>query len=524
MPSNFNSLSTEDTANFSEATLVTSPSGNLIDTSGSLWRLADDGIILWDCFLNANEHVFQATRSYLRHLIQNNSLNYARGQFKVLRTIAVPPLITHLNEMVEHSGHIERGFFEQFKDVIRKTVSEENLSYYTGAFVRWYIWATDAGFSVFDPDVATEFEYLRIGGNPLGQAVLSRDTQRGPLHEVEMTQLRSKLKAAQSKGLIDLADLTLTWLMIAFGTNPKNLTLLEERDYIRTELEDGQVIHELRIPRIKKRTVGERGQFRTRRMVPAIGELVDKLIKQNQTRPHHKGTIRPIFRYTNPRPSLLGTAFESKAFRVTPGWVLRRLKNVVDRLQLTDVNGSGLHLHPRRLRYSFATRLIQEGASTQDVADALDHSSTQFVLVYFNARSDAVRNLDRALSARLSPVAQAFLGEVILNESEATRGNDPRSRISHINTITRSRENVGNCGDYGSCDLLAPLACYTCPNFQAWVDGPHERLLDMLHERREQNLLEGSDPKWTQMHDETILALTLLIQRCDSIKKQEVTE
>lgn len=27
---------------------------------------------------------------------------------------------------------------------------------------------------------------------------------------------------------------------------------------------------------------------------------------------------------------------------------------------------------------------------------------------------------------------------------------------------------------------MAPIACYTCKNFQAWVDGPHEAVLDYL--------------------------------------------
>lgn len=27
---------------------------------------------------------------------------------------------------------------------------------------------------------------------------------------------------------------------------------------------------------------------------------------------------------------------------------------------------------------------------------------------------------------------------------------------------------------------MAPIACYTCKNFQAWVDTPHEAILDYL--------------------------------------------
>lgn len=275
-----------------------------------------------------------------------------------------------------------------------------------------------------------------------------------------MTSLRSALRAAQVDRKIGLSDLTMTWLMIAFGTNPRNLLLLQEHDYIATPLEDGQIVHELRIPRIKKRTAGPRDQFRVRKMVPEIGELVANLIAQNQRMEHVPGAIRPIFRRPKARASLVGTSFESLVYQRTTHDFNTALSSVSELLGLLNVEGTPLHLTPRRLRYSFATRLVQDGASAQDVADALDHTTTDHVLVYFNARSDAVRNLDRALAAVLAPIAQAFLGMVIRDEGEAKRAGDPSARIMHMNRRTKKREGLGSCGEFGFCRLAAPLACY----------------------------------------------------------------
>jgi len=406
---------------------------------------------------------------YLRHLIRNNALTYVRSQFSALRAMATESLAKAMEQSLRENGVLTRSFYGAFKKSVLTTVSQSNLSSYTGAYVRWYIWATDAGFDEFDPEVACEFESLTIGGNPTGQAVLSHDVNDGPLRDVEMTQLRSALRAAQTDKSIDLADLTLAWIMIALGTNARNIILLEEKDYIRTELEDGQVIHELRVPRIKKRTAGLRDQFRTRGLVPEIGELIAQLIEQNQSADHVVGAIRPLFRSAKPRPSLIGTLFQDRCFRKHPRAVHDRLKILSKRLGLVNVEGGPLRLYPRRLRYSFATRLVQEGASVQDVADALDHTSTDHVMVYFNARSDAVRNLDRALSTILAPIAQAFLGMVINSEADATRGDDPTSRITHMDTATKKREGLGNCGEFGFCSLAAPVACYTCTKFQAWL-------------------------------------------------------
>ncbi|WEK44309.1 MAG: tyrosine-type recombinase/integrase [Candidatus Sphingomonas colombiensis] len=505
-----------------EDALVQSSSGDVIDTSGDIWRIATDGVVSWTEFSIVDYRVTRALKAFVRHLIRNNAATYVVGQHKFMRLLAKEPIAGELNIAVSRDRMLDRGFFERYKEFVRGRVSEENVGFYTGGFVRWYIWATDAGFDLFDPDVASGFESLQIGGNPRGRAVLSHDINRGPLRGVEMTQLRSALKAAQAAGRLDLADLVLVWLMVALGTNPRNLVLLEEQDYIRTKLEDGQIVHELRIPRIKKRTAGERDQFRVRRLVPEIGELVAKLIARNQGAQHIDGAIRPIFRRPKPEQALLGTTHERKSYRRSPGYLGVVVKAVARDLGLRNAEGGPLHLHPRRLRYSFATRLVDEGASVQEVADALDHTSTDYVLVYFNARSDAVRNLDRALSTLLAPVAQAFLGKVIRNEDEAARAGDPSSRIMHLNKKNKKREGLGSCGEFGFCGLLAPLACYLCRDFQPWMEAPHEHVLDKLIDRRAEKLSEGADPKWTQLYDEHILAVELVIQRCDEMKAQDL--
>lgn len=503
-----------------EQSTVRSQAGHLIDTSGDVWRIDADSSVNWTRFGNLNGDVVAACKAYIRHLIRNNSPQYVSGQHLFMRVLADDTLTRDVNHSIEVDDVLTRGVFERFKAKVRKTVSEANIGTYTGAFVRWYIWCTDAGFTVFDPDLATEFESLVIGGNPQGQAVLSNDPNRGPLREVEMVAFRSALKAAARDGTLSDQDLALAWLMIAFGCNPRNLSLLEEKDLIRTDLDDGQIVYELRIPRIKKRTSGERDQFRTRRVVPDIAHLLVRMIKDNRDSGTIEDASRPLFKLEKPRQSLIGTAFEGNALRCPSKWFTRRLRIIGSTLKLQNYEGHPLHLSPRRLRYSFATRLVQEGASIRDVADALDHTSTDHVMVYFNARSDAVRKLDRALSIILAPVAQAFMGKIIKDRTEATRAGDPRSNIRHRNPGTKRFEHLGNCGDFGVCGLFAPIACYTCKSFQAWIDGPHEQVFDALEQRRNQKLAEGADPKWTQLHDETMLAVQFVMLRCAALKAE----
>ncbi len=393
---------------------------------------------------------------------------------------------------------------------------------YLDAYRRWYVWAADAGFDGFDADVAASLEEVVIGRNPSGVAVLSHDPDSGPLRDEEMASLLSKLRAATASRELPLASLIAAWLFVAFGTNVKNVWLLNDEDLIKTTLADGSIVYEIRIPRIKKRTPGTRDQFKTRRLTPAIGQLLEEMVGENR---RSKGANdprfdQPLFRRAEVNAALIATSFARDAYRVSKGSFVEILRDVSEALDLrSSTTGSRLKLAPRRLRYTFATRLVQEGASPLELAEALDHTNTDYVMVYFNARSDIVRRLDKALALRLAPTAQAFLGLVVGSERNAVRGDDPASRIYHTDAGAAVRTPVGTCGHFGFCGLYAPVACYTCVHFQPWEDGPHEEVLVTLCADRERRLARDSDPKMTQLHDLTILAVAEVVRRCSSLQQ-----
>jgi len=70
---------------------------------------------------------------------------------------------------------------------------------------------------------------------------------------------------------------------------------------------------------------------------------------------------------------------------------------------------------------------------------------------------------------------------------------------------------MGNCGSGGPCGFMAPIACYTCKNFQAWVDGPHEAVLDYLLVERER-LTAVADARIAAVNDRTILAVAEVVE------------
>ncbi len=101
---------------------------------------------------------------------------------------------------------------------------------------------------------------------------------------------------------------------------------------------------------------------------------------------------------------------------------------------------------------------------------------------------------------------------LIASERDAIRGDDPSSRI------TNGAQGVGTCGSYGFCGALAPIACYTCNNFQPWLDGPHEAVLDGLINERDSVFEQTGDLKIASVNDRLILAVSDVVSRCKSLK------
>lgn len=161
---------------------------------------------------------------------------------------------------------------------------------------------------------------------------------------------------------------------------------------------------------------------------------------------------------------------------------------------------------------TLGSNIAREGKGELIIAEALDHSDTQNVGVYVKNLPDVVERIDKAVALQLAPLAQAFQGTLVDSEADAERGGDKNSRIGNADV------NIGNCGSYGFCGAMAPIACYTCKYFQPWVDGPHEIILDGLIEKRDEVLRNTKDIKIASSNDRLILAVAQVIRRCNAKK------
>ncbi|MEE7494650.1 site-specific integrase [Methylobacterium oryzae] len=490
-------------------------SGLPVDTSTDLWNLnyAGDKISLNFAHLPFRaEDLLSATKSYMRALIKSKAPKSVYNTFAALRLLSQSELFV---EAERNGTEIPESFIAELQAKLG------SKAYQLHHIRHWYRSGADRGYASFSPEVAFQLDQKVIGGNAKGHAVLSLDPEDGPLVDLEITALLNALNAQRRKNSLPLDCSAALWLCVALGCNPFQMTLLRERD-IEIISEGNNRFINLRVPRVKKRHDAPRTAFKTRKLTSEIGDVVLNLIAENRQREALQGRTTgpdtPIFLRRTMRSHLEETMADY-AWHMYPSEFTALVGDGVSRLGVISARtGEPLKVTTRRLRYTFATRLVREGASMEEVAEALDHTDLQNVRVYFDIKSDIVKSLDRAMALKLGPVAQAFLGNVVPNEADAERGGDPASRVMAVDRATGRPAGLGTCGEHSYCNLLAPIACYTCGQFQPWMDGPHDKILDDLIAQRERKQAAGMDGRMVTIHDATILAIGDVIRRIEEAR------
>lgn len=113
----------------------------------------------------------------------------------------------------------------------------------------------------------------------------------------------------------------------------------------------------------------------------------------------------------------------------------------------------------------------------------LGHTSEKSLDAYYNDPAEEARQLDEAMSSVLTPIAMAFAGTLIDSENQATRGDDPSSKLEFAHE--GKLKSVGNCGKHSFCATSSvPIPCYRCKYFEPLVDAPHQEVLDALEQRQ----------------------------------------
>lgn len=438
---------------------------------------------------------------------------------------------SHLKNMYERLMHClgtvcigRDGRFEEITstDLINyRAKLTDTTSWYLGSLSGLLQKWDSLGYPGVSADAITLLRQLRTQGNRKGEAVLTHDPIHGPFTDIELESLHASLDKAYAGGEVDREGYLLAYLFILLGQRAVQYAALKVRDVAVAYARDSTPLYLLRVPRAKQRNQLSRAEFKDRVLTPQIGELL--MEHSNEIRAAFQGVLldpldAPLF----PARQRLGGEPEGFEHHRTAQALSQELKKVLGGLRVTsERTGLSLHITATRFRRTLATRAAMEGHGELIIAELLDHTDTQNVGVYIEARPEIVERIDRAMALYLAPMAQAFAGVIIDDESQATHAEDPSRRVCDPR-FDASMKPMGSCGKHGFCGFLAPIACYTCMNFEPWLDGPHEAVLSYLIGERDR-LATQTDLRIASVNDRTILAVAEVVRLCEARRKETVS-
>lgn len=405
--------------------------------------------------------------------------------------------------------------------------NEYKLGALKGFLLAWYEWSFDG----IDKEAVGYLEELVLRGNTKGNAVKGACPYSGPLTHNELGALIDWASNAFNTNLLNLEEYAYFMTLALTGRRSIQIRSLRSIDLILREDDNGND-YIINCPRAKQRGTGFRGQFTP---LPINEDLY--LILSNQS----NESIKRI-------ESILGVVLPSKIQDQIPIFLeeerlnkivdqkdlIRRLTETPDFLHMTrdtasyllrkvsikntaysERTGDFINFTAYRFRYTKGTNLTRRGITGVALAAALDHTDTQNIGVYVENTEETAKQIDEVMAPILAPLAQAFAGKLIASERDAIRANDPNSRVKN-----RVSQNVGNCGTHSFC-ASGYRACYTCVNFQPWLEAPHtDVLVEVLSERRKQDKL-GVSQNVIQSTDKLLLAVQQVVLMCEAIKSEE---
>lgn len=484
-------------------------SGAMFDPRSDNWTFSDGVRGIYINFRLLPEQVMPLKDHLKRVLInvfEENSPVYARNLFNCFQTLA-EVLASDGTPVTEIKKHHIVNFIAKFKDIVGKE------SYLSALLTRW----EGLGLDGLSEEALSLLKSRRKPGNVKGEAVRTLDPVYGPLNDFELQQFTSALNEAYAQGAIEDSLFYLTWLVVLTGQRVSQYCSMKVKDVSQSRDDNGEWKYEVQIPTAKQREEVLRESFLVKPLPVQFGGLLYKYAERVQAEFLELGENAPLFPTRNLRmlsmqlnqefinhweAGALGHHFTRELGRISP---------------ISPRTYEPMHLVIGRFRDTIGTRAAQEGYGELVIAEILGHVDTQNVGVYVAVIPEIAQRLDKILAKDLAPIANAFLGRILSSESDATRAEDPTSRIIDYK---HTKKAVGSCGTTHDCKFHAPIACYTCRNFEAWIDAPHQMILEHLTSERER-IIKISGQRVASINDLTIVAVQAVIDECARIREGE---
>ena len=354
-----------------------------------------------------------------------------------------------------------------------------------------------------------------------GAAVKSLDPIKGPLDDLELLEFNERAAQEFERGRIALSTLAFALLLSHTGRRPVQLLLLRISDLYSGQTPDGDHEYLVDIPRAKQQGQSPRSETKAysirsnlyRLLQAQADSVLNRVNSQFRELPEDLLRLLPLF--PNWRQLECISDVDTLSLRLRDDSLYQTCKAMGHRLRKIIIfshrTGLFLSIPARRLRYTQGSRAARQGFGEFVIAELLDHSDTSNAKIYVRNHPNFRRKADEAFGEQLIPVAQAFAGTLVNRDTEAINGTDLDKRVRN------EAGTLGACGSQGVCGAV-PIACYTCTNFQPFLDAPHREILERLLEDRKRVLDNGGDVAVASAIDRSILAVKQVISLCDERK------
>lgn len=454
-------------------------------------------------------------------------------------------LATYAEELSAHHTHSMYHLFQRFlrdtkfqkidTHVIlnwRGMLNKEN-EWYLGSLRGFLISWHEYGHYGVTADTVKLLEKLTLSGNKKGGAVANRCPYSGAYTQNEKLALINELNRLFTSDRISFACYAYVNILQATGRRPVQLRQLRSID-LQNEYDEekGTINFYLNIPRAKQRGVGFREEFKRLAIIEELYyillNLIDEETKKLSTLFRVKLTIEqkaqvPIFidwdiaeKLARQKTPLNEDLLNLDLLHMPAKDLMDTLLKDFQRKQnaISERTGDCIHITARRFRHTLGTNLGRKGLGALIIAEALDHNDTQNVMVYTENTADTATYIDKAVGKQLAPLANAFLGRIIVKLEEGERGVDLTARIPD-----KDSEVVGACGTNDFC-VKGYESCYICEKFRPLLDAPHEKFLASLYEEKESRLKTSKNVEYASAKDRLILAVEWVVQKCAEMKKK----
>ncbi|WP_420600320.1 hypothetical protein [Neptuniibacter sp.] len=472
---------------------------------------------------NGKSHHFYTSNLFTDNHELNQILDsFLKRAFKIYMPNSMGMIQKGLEEFArayaEKNGNIAFAFEKAFTDL---AITEKTES--IGPLKKLISYMIASEVPNFHVDAAAELCGASIGQNKNQyMALFTMDSEAGPFTREELSIIDQSLLNEDAP----LDSRCIMALCRDFGLRPIQISLLKVSD-LHHNPQNGQ--YWLNVPRVKQKVKERRKEFRRRFLSQELAEMLNQMIEADrwiveefeQNDPplfqrHYRRDVMNIDGIelsrsdffdsaSNPHAHLYADERKDYSHHIHTNGIRWRLGRMERFLPLSPRTGSHFNLNAYRFRYTLGTSAVLQGMTAPEVADLLDHSSTECVQHYFKNTREFWELIEKATSSRVEQkhFAVAFM----------TRNPEDEDNIYAVDiTEKKMFTSVGKCFKGSPCALEPAVACYGCETFKPNNDlQAHKNAKEVILEMDERQKSLSSEGHIQRQYEDALAGVEAAI-------------